>query len=220
MPYRADVLARLETTGLVPVFYHPDVTVSRAVITACADAGLRAVEFTNRGENAPEQFDALLGFIAERGYDVKLGAGTVLDAATAEGFIGRGASFIVSPVLDPLVGEVCRRRSVAWMPGCGTATECQQAHLLGATLIKIFPGAVLGPAFVSATLAPLPHLRLMPTGGVEASEASLKAWFQAGVRCVGMGSPLLGTLTAPVDVAALTAQIRTVRERIQAVRRS
>lgn len=219
MPNPPAVLARLEATGLVPVFYHPDVNVSRSVITAAADAGLRAVEFTNRGENAPEQFDQLQAFIAERGYDVRLGAGTVLDAATAEGFIARGAGFIVSPVLDPLVGEVCRRRGVAWMPGCGTATECQQAYLQGATLIKIFPGAVLGPAFVSATLAPLPHLKLMPTGGVEPTEASLKAWFDAGVRCVGMGSPLLGSLKAPIDVPALTAQIRTVCERIQAVRR-
>ena len=102
-----------------------------------------------------------------------------------------GANFIVSPVIDEGTARVCNKRKVAWSPGCGSVTEINRAHELGAEVVKIFPGSqVGGPEFVKAVKGPMPWASLMPTGGVTPDEANLKAWFMADVTCVGMGSQL------------------------------
>ena len=119
-----------------------------------------------------------------------LGIGTIMDIPTTQKFIDTGAHFIVSPVLKPEMAGVCHLQDKLWVPGCATLTEIVNARDLGATIIKIFPGSVLGPGFVSAILPVVPGLQLMPTGGVEPTEANLSAWFKAGVVCVGMGSQL------------------------------
>jgi 2-dehydro-3-deoxyphosphogluconate aldolase/(4S)-4-hydroxy-2-oxoglutarate aldolase len=113
-----------------------------------------------------------------------------MDSSTAQKFIDAGAHFIVSPILNPEMAETCRKADVMWVPGCATLTEIVTGKNHGAEVIKIFPGSVLGPGFVSAVMPVVPGLQLMPTGGVEPTEQNLGAWFKAGVICVGMGSQL------------------------------
>jgi 2-dehydro-3-deoxyphosphogluconate aldolase/(4S)-4-hydroxy-2-oxoglutarate aldolase len=120
-----------------------------------------------------------------------LGAGSVLDVGTAALYIQLGANFIVGPVLNPDVARLCNRRKIAYFPGCGSATEISTAEEMGVEICKVFPGgAVGGPAFVKDVLGPMPWSRLMPTGGVDATEESVTSWFKAGAACVGIGSKL------------------------------
>jgi 2-dehydro-3-deoxyphosphogluconate aldolase / (4S)-4-hydroxy-2-oxoglutarate aldolase len=187
---KQEIVAEMNRTGIIPVFYHSDSEVAKAVVEACYKGGVRVFEFTNRGENAIAVFVELLKF-AEKLHGLVLGIGTMMDAATTEKFIMAGAKFIVSPILKVEMAEVCKRYDKLWIPGCGTLTEIVAAKEAGAELIKIFPGSVLGPKFVSAVLPVVPDLKLMPTGGVEPTQESLTEWFGAGVFCVGMGSQLL-----------------------------
>ena len=120
-----------------------------------------------------------------------MGVGSVIDQGTASMYIQIGTNFIVSPLIDEDMAKVCNRRKIAWSPGCGSVTEINKAHELGAEVVKIFPGSsVGGPDFVSGVKGPMPWASIMPTGGVSPDEANLKGWFKAGVHCVGMGSQL------------------------------
>jgi len=177
--------------GLIPVFYHPDCEIVKKVIKACYEGGCKVFEYTDRGEKAKANFPHLKKFMIENCNDMILGIGSVLNAQQAAEFIKLGADFIVSPVLDEETGEWCFKNNIYWIPGCGTLSECARALRLGADVIKIFPGNVLGSGFVKAVLGPMPKLKLMPTGGVEPTEKSISEWFQAGVVCVGMGSRLI-----------------------------
>jgi 2-keto-3-deoxy-6-phosphogluconate aldolase len=179
----------MKSTGMIPVFYHPDVDVAKGVIDAAYKGGVRIFEFTNRGGNAYDVFVQLLKHI-EQYNDLILGIGTIMDSATAQKFIEAGAHFIVSPILNTEMAETCRKADVMWVPGCATLTEIVTGKNHGAEVIKVFPGSVLGPGFVSAVMPVVPGLQLMPTGGVEPTEQNLGAWFNAGVICVGMGSQL------------------------------
>jgi 2-dehydro-3-deoxyphosphogluconate aldolase / (4S)-4-hydroxy-2-oxoglutarate aldolase len=187
---RLEVLNTMIETGMVPIFYHPDIKVSIAVIEACAAGGARCFEFTNRGDLAHEVFKELSTHF--RSDDrVILGAGSIIDPATAALYIQLGANFIVSPVLNPEVARVCNRRKVAYSPGCGSVSEISTAEELGVEICKIFPGgAIGGPNFVKDVLGPMPWSRLMPTGGVDTTEESISNWIKAGVACVGIGSKL------------------------------
>ena len=120
-----------------------------------------------------------------------LGVGSVTDAASASLYMGLGANFVVTPVLREDIAVVCNRRKVLWSPGCASLTEISKAEELGAEIVKLFPGSVLGPSFVKAVKGPCPWTSLMPTGGVSTDPDNLKAWFDAGVTCVGMGSQLI-----------------------------
>jgi 2-dehydro-3-deoxyphosphogluconate aldolase/(4S)-4-hydroxy-2-oxoglutarate aldolase len=179
-------------TGIIPVFYHHDITTCRNVLKACYDGGIRVFEFTNRGDFAHEVFRDLNKYAAQEMPQMILGIGSVMDAGTTSLYIQLGANFIVSPVLNEEMGRTCNRRKILWSPGCGSVSEISRAEELGAEIIKIFPGSqVGGPGFVAAIKGPMPWTNIMPTGGVEPTEESLKAWFQAGAACVGMGSQLL-----------------------------
>ena len=177
-------------TGMVPVFYHADAEVAKQVLKACYEGGVRAFEFTNRGDFAQLVFKELAFYVREALPDMILGAGSIPDPATAALYIQLGADFIVSPGFNPEVARVCNRRLIPYVPGCGTVTEVGTAQEAGCDLCKVFPGDVLGPAFVKSILAPMPWSRLMVTGGVKPERANLEAWFKAGVSCVGMGSQL------------------------------
>ena len=179
----------MKTSGMIPVFYHADIEVAKAVVDASYKGGVRVFEFTNRGENAFSVFTELLKHV-QKYSDLMLGIGTIMDAATTQKFISAGAHFIVSPILKQEMAAVCQKENKLWIPGCATLTEIVTAKDLGAKVIKIFPGSVLGPGFVSSIMPVVPGLQLMPTGGVEPTEANLSAWFKAGVICVGMGSQL------------------------------
>lgn len=185
------VLGTIRRTGMVPVFYDSDASVACRVLKACYDGGVRAFEFTNRGDFALEVFTALMKYCRRECPEMILGAGSVVDAPTAALFLQNGADFVVGPYLNADVARLCNRRLVPYTPGCGSATEIGTAHELGCDLVKIFPaGSVGGPSFVKNLLAPLPWTMIMATGAVEPTEENLTAWMKAGTTCVGMGSKL------------------------------
>lgn len=188
---RIEVALKMKETGMVPVFYNADPEVCKKVIKACYDGGVRVFEFTNRGDFATLLFAELNKWAQQECPDLIMGVGSVLDEGTAAMYIALGANFIVSPLVDEATARVCNKRKIAWSPGCGSVTEIGRAHELGAEIVKIFPGSqVGGPGFVKAVKGPMPWASLMPTGGVSPDEENLKAWFSAGVTCVGMGSKL------------------------------
>lgn len=184
------VLGKMMDTGLVPVFYDKDAETAKKVMKACYDGGIRVFEFTNRGDFAHEVFAEIVKYAAAECPEMAIGAGSVVDPATAALYIQMGACFIVGPMFNPEIARVCNRRQVPYSPGCGTVTEVGNAQEAGCELCKVFPGDVLGPAFVKSLMAPMPWSRIMVTGGVEPSEENLKAWMKAGAFCVGMGSKL------------------------------
>lgn len=189
---RLQVLNTMVDIGLVPVFYHPDPQVAYHVAEAVAAGGCPLLEFTNRGDFAPQVFSELSASLAQTHPDLILGVGSVVDAPTAALYLASGASFVVGPLLNPDVARLCNRRKVAYSPGCATLSEIAQAEELGVEIVKIFPGGSIGgPDFVKSVLAPCPWTRIMPTGGVEATEKSIRAWFKAGICAAGIGSNLI-----------------------------
>jgi 2-dehydro-3-deoxyphosphogluconate aldolase/(4S)-4-hydroxy-2-oxoglutarate aldolase len=216
---RLEVLNKIIEIGLVPVFYHSDVETAAKIVAACAAGGATVVEFTNRGDLAYRVFSDLVANFASEAPEVILGVGSVIDPGTAALYISSGANFVVGPVLNPEVAKVCNRCKIAYPPGCGSASEISAAEELGVEICKIFPGEVGGPDFVKAVLGPCPWTRLMPTGGVDATEESIRAWFEAGVAYVGIGSKLITReLVAAGDFEAITEKVQQVIGWIKQVR--
>ncbi|MFA5651603.1 MAG: bifunctional 4-hydroxy-2-oxoglutarate aldolase/2-dehydro-3-deoxy-phosphogluconate aldolase, partial [Proteiniphilum sp.] len=188
---RSKVYQAMEDTGIVPVFYHADAEVAKQVIKACYEGGIRAFEFTNRGDFAHEVFAELVKWADKECPEMILGIGSIVDAPTAALYIQLGANFVVGPLLNPDIFKVCNRRQIGYSPGCATPSEINLAQELGAEIVKVFPGGnVGGPSFVKNIKGPMPWSKIMVTGGVEPTEENLSAWFKAGVTCVGMGSNL------------------------------
>jgi len=188
---RIEVALKMKETGMIPVFYHKDAEVCKKIVKACYDGGIRVFEFTNRGDFAHEVFNEINKWAIKVCPEMIMGVGSVIDQGTASLYIQIGTNFIVSPLIDEDMAKICNRRKIAWSPGCGSVTEINRAHELGAEVVKIFPGSsVGGPDFVSGVKGPMPWASIMPTGGVSPDEANLKGWFKAGVHCVGMGSQL------------------------------
>ncbi|MGN7820407.1 bifunctional 4-hydroxy-2-oxoglutarate aldolase/2-dehydro-3-deoxy-phosphogluconate aldolase [Chitinophaga varians] len=207
-PRPETIIAAFEQSGIIPVFYHDDADVCCEVLQACYDGGLRVFEFTSRGAQAQQNFSRLLELKRAKMPDLYLGIGTIKDAAAAAAYTQLGADFIVCPVTDPETGAYCRSQQVLWIPGCMTPTEISVAEKNEAKLVKLFPGNVLGPAYVKAIKPLFPNLKFMPTGGVEPTRVSMDAWFDAGVVCVGMGSNLLAkSLIDSRDWASLKEKI-------------
>jgi 2-dehydro-3-deoxyphosphogluconate aldolase/(4S)-4-hydroxy-2-oxoglutarate aldolase len=189
---RMTVLNAMLDTGLVPVFYNGDVEVAKKIVTACAEGGARVVEFTNRGDRAWNVFTELIAWAEKLHPELILGVGSVIDTPTAALYIASGANFVVGPILNPEIARLCNRRKVAYSPGCGTASEVSEAEELGVEIVKVFPGGLVGgPAFIKAVRGPAPWTRIMPTGGVAATEENVKGWIEAGAACLGMGSKLV-----------------------------
>ena len=182
------VLQKIAAAPMVPVFYHKDAEVAKKVIKACYDGGVRAFEFTNRGDFAQEVFAECVKFAAKECPEMAVGVGSVVDAPTAALYIQLGACFVVGPLFNPDIAVVCNRRLVPYCPGCMTVSEIGKAQELGCDLTKVFPGDVVGPNLVKGMLAPMPWSKIMVTGGVSPDEENLTKWFKAGVFCVGMGS--------------------------------
>ncbi|MEZ5044648.1 MAG: bifunctional 4-hydroxy-2-oxoglutarate aldolase/2-dehydro-3-deoxy-phosphogluconate aldolase [Saprospiraceae bacterium] len=216
---RIEVALTMEKTGLVPLFYHPDVELGKAVLKACYDGGARIIEFTNRGDFAHEVFAALNRYALAELPGLMLGAGSVNDAGTAALYLQLGANFIVTPVLREDIALVCNRRKVLWSPGCGSLTEIARAEELGCEIVKVFPGGTYGPDFVKAIKGPHPWTSIMPTGGVSPTEENLKGWINAGVTCVGMGSQLISdSALKNKDFAAIEEKTRAAISLIQTLR--
>jgi len=187
---KVEVLTAMKETGMVPVFYNSDIELSKKIVKACYDGGVRAFEFTNRGDFAHEVFRDLVKYTAKECPEMIMGIGSIVDAPTAALYIQMGANFIVGPLFNPEVAKVANRRLIPYAPGCGSVSEVGFAQEMGCDVCKVFPGDVLGAAFVKNLKAPMPWSNLMVTGGVKPEEANLKTWFDAGVTCVGMGSNL------------------------------
>lgn len=186
------VLTAMMDQSIIPVFYHPDEEVCINVIQACANGGAKCVEFTNRGDFAASVFLNISRHFAKADPSVIMGVGSIVDAETAGLYIAAGAKFVVSPLTSVATAKLCNRRGIPYSPGCGSATEIGDAQELGCDIVKVFPGAsVGGPDFVKSILGPMPWTRIMPTGGVEPTEESLRKWFGAGIVACGVGSNLI-----------------------------
>ena len=188
---KMQVLDAIVSTGMVPVYYNKDVEIAKQVVKACYEGGVRAFEFTDRGDFAHEVFAELIKFATKECPELVLGVGSIVDAGTASLYLQLGANFVVGPLFNPEIAKVCNRRLVPYTPGCGSVSEIGFAQEVGCDLCKIFPaGNVGGPSFVKNIKAPMPWSMIMATGAVEPTEENLSAWFKAGVTCVGMGSKL------------------------------
>jgi len=185
-----DALAHILSYPVVPVYYHDDIQTCIAVVDACYAGGIRVFEFVNRGDQALRNFAHLLEHRQSHWPDLLLGIGTIKTADTASTYVDVGAAFVVSPIVKEEIAAPTLGRGVLWIPGCMTPTEIAQAEALGAPLVKLFPGDILGPAFLKAVKPLFPGMRFMPTGGVNPTRESLTGWFDAGVSAVGLGSKL------------------------------
>lgn len=194
---KIQVLTAIKETGIVPVFYNGNLEISKNVLKACYEGGIRAFEFANRGDFAQEVFGELVKYANKELPGMIVGIGSVVDPGTAALYIQLGANFVVGPLFNPAIAPICNRRNITYAPGCGSVSEVGAAQEAGCDLCKVFPGDVLGPAFVKGLRAPMPWSKLMVTGGVKPTRDNLEGWFKAGVFCVGMGSNLF-----PKDVIA------------------
>ncbi|MDA0793277.1 MAG: bifunctional 4-hydroxy-2-oxoglutarate aldolase/2-dehydro-3-deoxy-phosphogluconate aldolase [Bacteroidetes bacterium] len=218
---RHEVISVLQQNGMVPLFYHEDADTAKEIIKACYDGGARLLEFTHRGDFAQEVFRELIAYTRTNLPGMILGVGSVTDAASASYYMMIGANFIVTPVFREDIAIVCNRRKVLWSPGCGSLTEIARAEELGAEIVKLFPGNLYGPSFVKAIKGPQPWTSIMPTGGVTTEADNLKAWFDAGVTCVGMGSQLISTTVIKNKAyAELTETVKSTLALIQSLKKS
>jgi len=191
MEKRIAIINQIKKKGLLPLFFHADLDVSTGVLTALYEAGLRTVEYTNRGVEALKNFEQLRGYCDLKYKDMWLGAGTIKDAAAARDFINAGADFLVSPGLAEDVFDLTYSEKLLWIPGCMSVSEIMQAEQFGLEMIKLFPGNLLGPSFVSAIKEIFPNLLFVPTGGVKLEKKNLQDWFRSGIVAVGMGSQVI-----------------------------
>ena len=176
---------------ILPLYYHDSAEVSIEILRALYAGGVRILEYTNRGESALENFELLRKIADKEMSDLQLGIGTIKTKKQAKKYIEAGADFVVCPSINEEVGEVVINEKLLWIPGCMTPTEIATAENAGAEIVKLFPGNLLGPSYITSIKDLFPNLRFVVTGGVEAEESNLKAWFKSGVVGVGMGSKLV-----------------------------
>jgi 2-dehydro-3-deoxyphosphogluconate aldolase/(4S)-4-hydroxy-2-oxoglutarate aldolase len=211
------IISEILSSGLVPLLSHDNPEHAQKAMEAAYRGGVRTFEYTNRKKNSFEVFTHLLS-VAKNLPGLMLGIGTVMDAETTTKYINSGAHFIISPILKLEMAKVCKEYGKPWIPGCATLTEIVTAKENGAEVIKLFPGSVLGPEFVSAIMPVVPDLKLMITGGVEPNERNLSAWFNSGAACIGMGSQLFSKdIMDAQDWKALELRIRNILEIIKAI---
>jgi 2-dehydro-3-deoxyphosphogluconate aldolase / (4S)-4-hydroxy-2-oxoglutarate aldolase len=216
---RLEVTNTLLDIGLVPLFYTGELETAFEVSAACARGGARSIEFTNRGELAYPVFTELVKHFAKADPSIVLGIGSIMDAPTAALYLASGANFIVGPSFNPEIARLCNRRKVLYIPGTATGTEIATAEEYGAEICKVFPGDTLGPGFIKAVLAPCPWHRLLPTGGVDATEASIGEWIKAGAAAVGLGSKLITAEAIKArDFDSITAKVAQCVSWIQKAR--
>jgi 2-dehydro-3-deoxyphosphogluconate aldolase/(4S)-4-hydroxy-2-oxoglutarate aldolase len=218
---RHQVITEMHNSGMIPLFYDPDIEISKNIVQACYQGGARLLEFTHRGDFAHEVFRELIRFANESLPGMIIGVGSVTDAASASYYLMNGANFIVTPVFREDIAIVCNRRKVLWSPGCGSLTEIAKAEEMGAEIVKLFPGNIYGPEFVKAIKGPQPWTSIMPTGGVTTEKENLKAWFDAGVSCVGLGSKLISKeLVKNKDYDQISNTIKKTLALIQTLKQS
>jgi len=219
MPDKKNVSDKIVHQGILPLYFNADETVSVEVLRAIYNAGVRAVEYTNRGEAALNNFKKLVEVKDKETKDMLLGVGTIKTLQQAESYLNIGADFLVSPGLIPEVVDYTNRKNIFYAPGCMTPSEIIAAENKGIAFIKLFPGNLLGPEFVSSIKEIFPKLLFMPTGGVDTTKENLEAWFKSGVSAVGMGSKLISKkLMEQKDYAAIEKMTKEVLEIIQKIK--
>ena len=191
MEREQELIEKVNQIGLLPLFYHDKADVCLNVANTLYDAGVKCIEFTNRGEHALENFKQLVKLRDQKMKGLLIAIGTIKTAAEAQRFVDAGADFLISPIFDSSVCDTAYLNKTLWIPGCTTPTEIHVAQQAGCKLIKLFPGNVLGPGFVEAIMPLFSGIDFTITGGVEATEDNLSSWFKAGVKVVGMGSKLI-----------------------------
>jgi 2-dehydro-3-deoxyphosphogluconate aldolase/(4S)-4-hydroxy-2-oxoglutarate aldolase len=205
--------------GILPLYFNADETISIEVLKAIHRAGIKAVEYTNRGQAALNNFKKLVKVRNTEMQEMLLGVGTIKSLQQAEDYVSAGADFLVSPGLVMEVVDYAARQNIFYAPGCMTPSEIIAAENKGIAFIKIFPGNLLGPEFVSSIKDIFPHLLFMPTGGVDTTRENLQSWFKAGVCAVGMGSKLISKkLMEQKEYGSIEALTREVLETIQSIK--
>lgn len=206
MSKKQQAIDALLAQKILPLYYHDSPETSTRILEALYAGGVRILEYTNRGAAALDNFAALRKAVDQTMPGLLLGIGTVKNRAHAEAYMAAGADFVVCPSMNEAVGEAVQAKGLLWIPGCMTPTEVATAENTGATLVKIFPGNLLGPAYITAIRDLFPGMRFLVTGGVDAEAENLKAWFKSGVVGVGMGSKLITKeLLAAEDYGSLKA---------------
>ncbi len=205
--------------GMLPLYFHADETVSIEVLRSIYKAGIKAVEYTNRGEAALKNFIKLIEVRNTEMPDLLLGIGTIKNLGQAQAYCGVGADFMVSPGYVAEVAAFTQASGILYAPGCMTPTEIIAAENAGVTFIKLFPGNVLGPEFLSSIKEIFPKLLFMPTGGVDTTKDSIESWFNAGVCAVGMGSKLISKkLMESKEYQVIEANTQAVLQLIRAIK--
>lgn len=205
--------------GMLPLYFHADENVTIEVLRAIYRAGIKAVEYTSRGETALLNFTKMVEVRNVEMPDLLLGIGTIKNLQQAQDFYSVGADFFISPGFVPDVAEFLKSKGVLYSPGCMTPTEIIAAENAGVKFIKLFPGNMLGPDFLSGIKDIFPKLLFMPTGGVDTTEENISSWFKAGVSAVGMGSKLISKqLMADKDYATIEFETKKVLSLIHSIR--
>ena len=219
MDRKKKILNLVIEQGIVPLYFHPDADTSVQILRALYQAGSRVVEYTNRGENAINNFLQLRKVADKEMPGLQLGAGTIRNKIEATEFINEGANFIICPGVIEGVARLADNNDLLWIPGCLTSTEIILADDLGAQLVKLFPGNLLGPSYVTSIKEIFPDLLFMPTGGVEVNEENLSSWFKSGVSAVGLGSKLISkTLVETKDYAGIESLTRQTLQIVQKIK--
>ena len=215
------ILDLIPKQGILPLYFYKDTTVSIEVLKALYAAGIRAVEYTNRGEAALQNFKEMRKVCDSELKGMYLGIGTIKNGEMAQTFIDAGTDYLICPGLVESVAAVADKNKMLWVPGCMTPSEIIKAETLGAKMIKLFPGNILGPGFLSAIKEIFPGLLFMPTGGVELDKDNIAGWYKAGVCAVGMGSKLITKqLLEAKDYTQITAATKEVLAIIQSIKSS
>lgn len=218
MNKKSEILNLISSQGMLPLYFYKDTDVTLNVLKTLYTAGVRTVEYTNRGEAALKNFREMRKVCDNELKGMYLGVGTIKNAETAHAFIDAGADYIISPGLVKKVAKIADKNEMLWVPGCMTPTEIIKAEQLGAKLVKLFPGNLLGPAFLQAVKELFPELLFMPTGGVDLDKENIAGWFKAGVCAVGMGSKLISKqLLEQKDYAKIEALTKQAFDIIKSV---
>lgn len=210
------IIESIVKQGVLPLYFNADETVSKEVLIAIYKAGIKAVEYTNRGEAALKNFSALVALRNQEMPDMLLGIGTIKNLQQAKSYLEIGADFLLSPGFVPEVAAYCVSKDIFYSPGCMTPTEIIAAENAGIKFIKLFPGNILKTDFLSAIKDIFPDLFFMPTGGVDTTEENISSWYKAGVSAVGMGSKLISKALMEVkDYQTIENKTKEVLETIK-----
>lgn len=219
MDTKSALLKLIPEQGILPLYFYKDTEVSLEVLRTLYRAGVRTVEYTNRGEAALKNFTAMKQLCESELSGMYLGVGTIKNAAQAQAFIDAGADYIISPGLVEDAAKVADNNNMLWVPGCMTPTEIIRAEQLGAKFVKLFPGNILGPGFMSAIKELFPEVLFMPTGGVDLDKENISGWFKSGVCAVGMGSKLISKqLLEAKDYAKIESLTKEALEIVKSIK--